>query len=948
MVLPLVIAVLAVAASSTPLLDRVLGRAAGWPLAAVFAVLFGVVAAQAPLVLAGGVVEFSRPWMPAIGVGFHLVLDATAWLFCMLVLGVGALVMAYSARYFPSGSRTGFYLLMTAFAAAMLGLVLADDVVLLFVFWELTTICSFYLIGLSGPAAHRPAVRTFLLTALGGLALLTAAVLLMVRTGTSRVSTILTDTTWTTDPVFTSVVALLLVVAVFTKSAQFPFHYWLPDAMAASTPVSAYLHAAAMVKAGIYVLMRFSPAFGSVPVWNAMLIGFGLLTAVIGALFALRRHDLKELLAYSTVSQLGFLVAVIGVGTPAALAAAAVHTLAHALFKAALFMLVGVIDTHNGTRDIRELRGLRGRMPVTAALTVLAAASMAGIPPLLGFVSKESVFAALLDAPGAAWTGVAAAAVAVAAAGLTVAYAVRIVLGAFGGPTGQGPREEPSAAFLSAPALAALGGLGLGLAAPLLSPVVDRVAEDSTHRRVASDLALWHGFTPELLMSALAVSIGAFLAWRGAHVHRLLSRRPLPVAGITVFEALHRGVIASGVRVGAITRTDSPGAHLAVPLVVVGVLAAAVLSSAPVLPPLPSAATRPLDWLLVALTVVSVAGAVTRASRLAALVLVGAAGFTVALWFFFLGAFDVALTQLLVEVLTVVVAVLVLRRLPRRFHPVSRGRKGIAALIALVAGVSAALAAYALTGRRDISTAAQYFLDEAENETGGTNVVNTILVDFRALDTLGELTVLGVAGLVIISVLNSSGLTPGRLPSTVRSFTGTAVHPAGDNSLLVRTVGRLLIPLLVIWSVYLLLRGHNEPGGGFISALVGGSGFALAYLMAPDAARAPVRWPYPLLIAVGILIAVATGFAGYADGSFLRPLHADIWLPGGGFHFTTALVFDVGVYLAVVGVLLTALNRLGTEDDIVPGPQADLLPSAPSQAASETAAPTDPVTGGTR
>ncbi|MEE2042289.1 proton-conducting transporter membrane subunit, partial [Nocardiopsis tropica] len=510
MPLLLLLAVLTVTVLSVPVLDRLLGRATGWPLAAVLALLTAAVLARGPDLWDGGpALEASLPWMPALGIGLSLRMDGLAWLFCVLVLGVGALVTAYSARYFPPGRRTGFYVLMSAFALAMTGLVLADDIVLLFVFWELTTICSFYLIGLSGPSASRPAVRTFLLTALGGLALLAAVVLLWVRTGTTRLSTILGDLSWTQDTGFTTAVAVLVIVAVFTKSAQFPFHYWLPDAMAASTPVSAYLHAAAMVKAGVYLAMRFSPAFADTAVWGTTLIVTGLATALLGAALALRSHDLKKLTAYSTVSQLGFLIAVIGVGTTQALIAAAVHTLAHALFKATLFMAVGVVDHQTGTRDLRELGGLRRAMPVTATVSALAALSMAGVPPLLGFVSKENLFEALLHTPGPAWLGPLAAVAAVLAAALTVAYAFRFVYGTFGGarvrhPGPDRPREA-GALFLAAPAVAALAGLALGPAAPLLNPMAERAAADATGEQAQAHLALWHGVNPALAMSAAAL-----------------------------------------------------------------------------------------------------------------------------------------------------------------------------------------------------------------------------------------------------------------------------------------------------------------------------------------------------------------------------------------------------------------------------------------------------------
>ncbi|MDV6011347.1 DUF4040 family protein [Haloechinothrix sp. LS1_15] len=916
MVLPLVLSLLALVALAAPMLDRFLGRAAGWPLAVVFLLLGAIIAVDAPRIVTHGEdIEFSAPWMPTFDVSFNLLLDGTGLLFVVLVLGVGALIMGYSAQYFSRGKHADYYFLMSLFAAAMFGLVIADDVVLLFVFWELTTICSFFLIGRTGLTANKPAVRTLLLTAAGGLALLAAVIVMIVHIGTAQLSVILADPAWQEDPAFATTVGVLIIIAAFTKSAQFPFHYWLPDAMAASTPVSAYLHAAAMVKAGIYLLMRFSPALADNVTWNVALIGFGLLTAIIGALFALQRHDLKELLAYSTVSQLGFLVAVIGIGTPAALAAAGVHTLAHALFKATLFMLVGVIDREVGSRDIRRLTGLRRVMPITAALAALSALSMAGVPPLLGFISKEKLFAGFLEAPGPEFAGPLVGAVAVVGAVLTFAYSFRIVYGAFGGPTTQTKLREPSLVLLLPAAVSSIAGLVLGFYAGWLDLLIDRIVLDTRGIPGEVHLSLWHGLAPEVYMSAITIAVGVVLFVKREAIDRLLDRPLFPVTGVGVFERCFDGTIALGARVGDLTRTNAPTRHLALPVALIAVLTGAVLVGGIGVPPFPEPVTEPVDWLLIGLLVVGIVGMVIAKSRLAALALLGVVGFVVALFFFLLGAPDVGLTQLLVEVLTVVVAVLILRRLPTLFHPTSRARKGFAAVVALIAGSAAALGTYALTGRREISPAGEYFLREAEEDTGGTNVVNTILVDYRALDTLGELTVLGIAGLIIIAVLDSSGLLPGDRGSRVATFSGTAIGSATGNTVLARTVGRWLAPLLILLSLYLLLRGHDEPGGGFISALVGGAGFALAYLSAPSAAAAPIRWPYVGLIASGIGLATLTGVLGFADGSFLRPLHADVPLFGDvTYHFTTALVFDVGVYLAVIGVIIAALNRLGIEE----------------------------------
>ncbi|GAA1093221.1 DUF4040 family protein [Nocardiopsis metallicus] len=930
MVLLLLLLVLAAAVFATFPLHRALGRAAGWPLALVLLASTGLVLAQAPQVLGAGTpIEFAKPWMPEIGVELRLRMDGVGWLFTLLVNGVGALILAYSARYFPPGPRLGFYALMTFFALAMTGLVMADDVVLLFVFWELTTVASFLLIGTSGRSGNAPAIRALLTTVVGGLALMTAAILMALRTGTTRLSTILADPVWAEDPAFSSTVAVLVILAAFTKSAQFPFHYWLPDAMAANTPVSAYLHAAAMVKAGIFLLMRFTPAFAELPLWNYTLIAFGLVTAVVGAVFAFQQYDLKKLAAYSTVSQLGLLVAVIGVGTEAALVAAAVHTLAHALFKAALFMVVGLVDHQAGSRDLREIRrlgiagGLRRRMPVTATVAALAGLSMAGVPPLLGFVSKENVFKGLLEAPGPAWVGPAAGTVAVIASVFTFAYTYRFVHGAFWSSSPRPDRSGTSVSeagygFAGPPAVAAVLGLVLGLAVPVLNPMAERAAAEATGEAEAeAGLALWHGLSADLFMSLAAIALGALLVWWTASGERLAGRRLFPVDGVIVFEALREGIMALGRRVGDLTRSDAPPRHLVVPIVLVIALAGIITATGLEVPEPYGETSSPLDWLLIALITASVIGAVYVRSRTAGLVLVGSAGLTTALWLFLLGAFDVAFAQMVVEILTVVIAALILRRLPARFHRISLRRYLATGAIALFAGLSAALGVFYLTGRRGRSEASQYFLENSEEDTGGTNVVNTILVDYRALDTLGELVVLGVAGLIVIAVLNSSGLLTAHGDRRLVVSRSSAVYDADDNTLVMRAVSYLLLPLIVFWSLWLFLRGHTDVGGGFVAGLLGGAAFALLYLAAPSASVAKIRLAYPRIIGAGVAISLASGLFGYLDGSFLRPLHGYVTLPlVGEYHLTAALVFDAGVYLAVVGVILTALNQLGLEESL--------------------------------
>ncbi|TCP52990.1 multisubunit sodium/proton antiporter MrpA subunit /multisubunit sodium/proton antiporter MrpB subunit [Tamaricihabitans halophyticus] len=870
------------------------------------AVLLGVAVGFAP----GTTAEQYLPWMPTLDVGFALRLDGLSLLFSLLVLVIGAGVLAYSARYLgTSGNHGSFYLLMTAFAAAMLLLVLADNLVVLFVAWEATTLCSFFLIARSGPKAREPAIRTLLVTAAGGLSLLAALAVIVVGTGTTGLSEALASPIWQESAGFSIAVAALLAGAAFTKSAQFPFQSWLPDSMVAITPVSAYLHAAAMVKAGIYLLLRFSPVLAGETVWMVLLISAGLTTALFGAIAALRRTDLKELLAYSTMSQLGLLVAMIGIGTPAALTTAVVHTVAHALFKSALFMLIGVIDKRAGTRDIRELAGLRLRMPVTATVLGLAAASMAGIPLLLGFVSKELMFAAFLETPGPGWVPVLVTALGAATAVLTFAYSGRIVLGAFSGRNGNTVREA-SAPFYSVPALGAIAGLAPGIAPFVLDGLVSDAASATAGEAVQAELVLWHGLNPALAISAVVLSVGTMLVLARRRVDTVLAPVRFPFSGLAIVDALRSVVVRFGATVGELAGSRAPRYHLAVPMICVSAIALIAVFTVDSLPPIVGSPAEPLDWTLVALVLVGVVAAVRAQTRIAAIVVIGVVGFAMTLWYFVLGAADVALTQLLVEILTVCVMVLLLRRLPARFGKQPLRNRIPAGIIAIGAGLATAAGVWALTGRREMSEAASFFVREGETATGGSNIVNTILVDFRAMDTLGELTVLGVAGIAVAALLHS------RHPTAVRSAhldRGTPLADARANSVFVRTTTRLLGPVIVALSLLLLLRGHYEPGGGFIAALIGGAGFTLLYLAAPTDSAARVRWPYLTLIGAGIVISAGTGYLGYLEGSFLTPLHVEIL----GIKLTSALLFDIGVYSSVIGIVLAAFNLLGRRHRIL-------------------------------
>jgi multicomponent Na+:H+ antiporter subunit A len=884
-------------ASAVPMLVPRLGRDTGYALAVGFLGVGALLLTTAPVGLAGGTVEGTWRWLPTLGVEFALRIDGLAALFCLLVLGVGALIMAYCPRYLGEHEPAGpVYALLTVFAGAMLGLVLAADLVLLYVFWELTTVTSFFLIKTAGAKAGPPASRALLVTAGGGLALLVAVVLTGLAAGTTDLATILASPELVLDSPFAGAIGALLVVAAFTKSAQLPFQFWLPGAMVAMTPVSAYLHAATMVKAGVYLLMRFTPVFAGQPAWAAVLVTGGLLTAVVGAFLALREHDLKAILAQSTVSQLGLLIAAIGVGTSAALAAAALHTVAHALFKATLFMLVGIIDHEAGSRDVRELSGLRRAMPVTAALTGLAALSMAGVPPLLGFVSKESLFEGFVDADFAPGAGPVAATLAVAASALTFAYGTRILWGAFGGELRQTGLYEPPVAFLVPAAVPAVAGLVLGPAVFLLDPIAGRAVADIDPVPELPAYELWHGFSVELLMSAATIALGVALFLARDRVDRAVRRVRVP-DGARIFDAGQAAVLRLGALTGRPDRTG-PAPMLARPLVGAVLLGAVVLLAGGLTDGLPArlATSGPLDLPVLALLALTVAATVAARGALAAVALVGAVGLVVAVWFLLAGAPDVALTLLLVEVLTAVVAVFVLRGQPARLSPAPRRRAVPAAALALATGAVAALATAALTGRREVSATGDYLLRNAEAQTGGTNVVNTILVDFRGMDTLGEAIVVGAAALGLLTLIGP--------PSAASPYT----RPAGDGPVL-GLATRVLAPGMLVLSAYLFLRGHDEPGGGFIAALVAGAALAFVHLAHGPGTRLLRALRAERLVGAGLVLSLLVGLGGSVAGpGFLAPLDVA--------GLSTALVFDLGIYLLVLGLLQAAVERLGAGEPV--------------------------------
>ncbi|MEV0088283.1 hydrogen gas-evolving membrane-bound hydrogenase subunit E [Saccharopolyspora sp. NPDC050642] len=719
------------------------------------------VLAQAQPVLTGQVITETVAWAPLIGLELSFRLDALGLLMTVLVAGIGSLVLIYSDAYFSRGggdARRSAPLLL-AFAGAMLGLVFADDLITVYVFWELTTICSFLLVGQAGISreSRRSALQALMITSLGGLVMLLGFVVLGESAGTYRISELIANPPGGT-PV--AVAAVLILVGAFTKSAQVPFHNWLPAAMVAPTPISAYLHAASMVKAGVFLVARLGPVFAGVPQWWLPTVVFGLATMLMGGWRALHEYDLKKLLAYGTVSQLGFLMVLLGTGTYTAAVAGTAMLLAHGLFKATLFLVVGIIDHQAGTRDIRELSGLGRRMPWLAMIATLGAASMAGLPPMLGFVGKEAAFSAYLGGSGPEPL---VDAVLVVGSMLTVAYSLRLLWGAFADKRDIAPTEPKPAspeALLPAALPAAAGAL-LGLSYSVVDKLTSAYASSFPAGADPYHLGIWHGWTLPLLLSAVAVTGGVALHLARTRLTALRNRLPRPLDAQRGYERIM--ALLERVAVGVTGRLQVGSLPTYLGIILLTVLA--IPGTALVMRASVPEDLRAYDNLLqlpLAIVVIVAAVAVLRSRRrLTAVLLVGVVGYGIGGLFIVDGGPDLALAQFLVETLTLVAFVFVLRRLPVRFTqsetPTTKALRLPKAIIAGAAGVFISLAAVIFSAARQAPPeASAEFIANSEKGAGATNVVNAIIVDFRAFDTVGEIAVLAVAATGVASLILAS------------------------------------------------------------------------------------------------------------------------------------------------------------------------------------------------
>ncbi|KMM87563.1 monovalent cation/H+ antiporter subunit A [Pseudomonas lundensis] len=902
-----------------------------------------------PQIAHGGVIREEFMWLPSLGLNFVLRMDGFAWLFSILVLGIGTLVSLY-ARYYmsPEDPVPRFFSFFLAFMGAMLGLVLSGNLIQIVFFWELTSLFSFLLIGYwhHRSDARRGAYMALMVTGAGGLCLLAGVMLLGHVVGSYDLDAVLAAGDQIRAHSLYPILLTLILIGALSKSAQFPFHFWLPHAMAAPTPVSAYLHSATMVKAGVFLLARLWPALSGSEQWFWIVSGAGACTLVLGAYCAMFQNDLKGLLAYSTISHLGLITLLLGLNSPLAAVAAVFHILNHATFKASLFMAAGIIDHESGTRDIRKLSGLFKLMPYTATLAMVASASMAGVPLLNGFLSKEMFFAETVFINSTKWVEIALPVIATVAGTFSVAYALRFTVDVFFGPPATDlphtPHEPPR--WMRAPVeLLVFTCLMVGIfPAQTVGPLLAAAAQPVVGGQLPEySLAIWHGLNAPMIMSLIAMS-GGIVLYVLLRKQLKLNRFPLPPLirffnGKRFFERSVVVIMRGARRIERRVSTQRLQSQL-----FLLVLAAVVAGLIPMIysglswgdrPKIPGSIVFVTLWLM---AIACALGAAWQAKyhRLAALTMVSVCGLMTCITFVWFSAPDLALTQLVVEVVTTVLILLGLRWLPRRIEEVSplprilrkaRIRRLRDLLLSTVVGGGMALLSYAMLTRQTPNDISSFYLSRALPEGGGSNVVNVMLVDFRGFDTLGEITVLAAVALTVFALLRrfrppkESMELPAQQRLLAKDVVTDLVNPrsASDTALgfmmVPAVLVRLLLPIAFVVSMYLFMRGHNQPGGGFVAGLVMSVAFILQYMVAgtqwveAQMSLRPLRW-----MGTGLLFATITGLGAIGFGyPFLTTHTAHFNLPLlGDIHVASALFFDIGVFAVVVGATLLILTAL--------------------------------------
>lgn len=891
----------------------------------VMAICLALLAPLYSIAMSGQSVIIHFDWLPNFGLNLSFRLDGLGMLFSMLILGIGMLVVLYAHYYLPNDDQLGrFYALLLLFMSAMLGIVLSENLLLMVVFWEVTSLSSFLLIAYKS-ASHesRVAARMALVvTGAGGLALLAGVLLLGKVAGSYELTHVIAAAAQVkSDPLYPAILTLVLLGA-FTKSAQFPFQFWLPNAMVAPTPVSAYLHSATMVKAGVFLLARFYPVLSGTDAWLFSVSAIGGITLVYGAYLAMYRNDFKGLLAYSTISHLGLITLLFGLSTPMSVVAAVFHIINHAIFKASLFMAAGIIDHECGSRDMRRVNGLFKLMPITATLAMLAAGSMAGVPLLNGFLSKEMFFTESIVFHGFGGSPWILPIFATIAGVLAVAYSARFIHDVFfnGQPVDlpRQPHEPPRWMRVPVEILVVLCLL-VGIfpdwsVGALLASAAGASLQSALP---VYDLKIWHGFNLAFLMSLIALAGGVGLYMMRSTLMRWNNQLPT-IGSRTVFERAYQNLAAYAENILLTIDNGSLQRYIAVLFVFVLVYGGWAFVSGGSMGN--AVSTVPLDIASVialsALALGALGATFMHHRRLLSIILIGVVGLVVALVFVRFSAPDLALTQLSVEVVTTVLMLLALHYLPQSTpRESSRIRVGRDVLLALAIGLGMAFVSFELL-TSSFSTISDFYLQQSVPGGGGNNVVNVILVDFRGFDTLGEITVLAMAALGTHALLNQLSLQP--MHDSAGRLWADDAHP-----LFLKMLMRPLLPLALAVAVYIFLRGHNMPGGGFVAGLVTGVAVILQYL-AGGFSFAEDRLPKSYSPILGLGLALAAG-VGLLSWFFVRPFltstHGYIEIPlVGDIALASVIIFDLGVYLVVVAtvlLILTELGRLNTQGEKV-------------------------------
>lgn len=882
---------------------------------------------QAKAVFNGETIIQTWSWLPQLGIDLSFRLDALGLLFSLLITGIGTLIFIYAYYYLsPQNSLSKLYVLLMLFMAAMLGISLSNNLILLLTFWELTSISSFLLVGYwsNYEAAQRGSRMALTITGMGGLAMLGGFVLLAQITGTYQIDQILMMTEQIQSHDLFVPTLLLILLGAFTKSAQFPFHFWLPNAMAAPTPVSAYLHSATMVKAGIFLLARLLPIFAGAALYHNLVTFIGLFTLCMAAFFAIFKEDLKGLLAYSTISHLSLIMCLLGIGSPLAVAAAIFHIINHATFKAALFMIAGIIDHESGTRDLRKLSGLWQLLPFTATLTMITAASMAGVPLTNGFLSKEMFFTELvanLSGPVLLVSAI----VATLAGIFAVVYSIRLVHGVFfDGPIGKDvpnkeAHEPPFGMRAPATLLAVLCILVGLMPALLVEHIVNSTTRASTQllQFEGTHLAIWHGFNLPLLMSTIALLGGIifyFSLAKGGKIREIdLDPHLGQFQGKLLFELFLKHLLQASRKIKRKTENGSLQSYLVWIIVFTVFIVALPLFNQGLITGTRELTHAPIIAIVLWLVLFSACWMMLwfHHERIKAVLISGAVGLVVTMIFVGLSAPDLAQTQITVDVVTTVLLLMSLSLLPQLTpYESSRSRRWRDALIAIGGGIGIGWIAW-LVMTRDHNSISWFFNQQSIPLGGGTNVVNVILVDFRGFDTFGEITVLGIAAIGTLCLMDGM-----RAHGTI--MTQGLTYRFNPSPLMLRITASWILPIALVVSLYIFLRGHNLPGGGFIAGLITAMALIIQYIalgqdQTEQMLKAKSGRLYEIWIGVGLSIAGLTGLAAWFWGRpFLTSAHIYVNPPIiGEMHLASAALFDVGVYVTVVGAVMLMISVLG-------------------------------------